>query len=215
MEQDELSTTFNGVELSGRQRLVLHHVVKRIEMDDGEKMWQTTVKEDSVTTGEVKRACDAIDWSKQLIRDLRQLHSAGLVVNVLDEVRWDNRGAAKEPKCIALNVSVELAIEAAITPDEYWAVHRPEPEDLDEAIEQIDALRERVDELEEELNQAKAVKNSALENAKKMREKAEEMAERNKEMEERLKEMETKLYQMDEKIENPGLVADEFTFGDD
>lgn len=207
-EEDPLATGVNREVLDGRERLVAYYIADAIETPDEEKRVPTTAEEDTFTTSEIKRRCEAIDWSKQLIRDLRSLYEAGLIVAAKQTFTWEDDDAKRDPRAFQLadDIDVEFIELVSVTPSEYWDIHgENDPETAEEAIEAVRQLQSRVDELEDELQDAKAVKEGALKMAKEAKQALEEAADADDvdELEERVNEMEDRLDKHRAAIEDP------------
>jgi hypothetical protein len=204
-----LTTTVNGKQLDGRERLVAHYIVRAIKTADKEKHVPTTAEETTFTTSEIKRHCEAIDWSKQLIRDLRSLYEADLIVAAKQSFTWSGDDAKRDPRAFQLDddVTIEFMGEfAAIEPGEYWDVHgENDPQTAEEAIEAVRQLQSRVEELEEDLRNAKAVKEGAKALAEDAVEAMEEAADADNvdELEGRVDEIEDRLNKHRAAMENP------------
>lgn len=207
--KDPLSTTINQTELSGRERLVAHYIVYAIETPDAEKHVPTTADEETFTTSEIKRRCEAIDWSKQLIRDLRGLYEADLIVAAKQTFSFTGDDAKRDPRAFRLadGIDTEFLNElVAVTPAEYSDVHgEDDPETAEEAIEAVSQLQNRVEKLEEELRDVKAVKEGALSLAEDATEAMEEAAKKEDvdDLEERVKKIENRLDKHRAAIEDP------------
>jgi len=208
-QEDPLSTTINGKELDGRERLVAHYIVDSIETPDADKRVPTTAEEHTFTTSEIKRRCEAIDWSKQLIRDLRSLYEADLIVAAKETFTWGTNDAKKDPRAFQLadGIDVEFVDDlVALPPVDYWDVYgTDDPETAEEAIEAVKQLQSRVEELEADLQDAKAVKEGAKQLAKEATEAMREAADADdvNELEERVNEIEDRLDKHRAAIEDP------------
>lgn len=208
-KKDPFSTTINKTELNGRERLVAHYLVDAIETSDDKKCVPTTAEEHTVTTSEIKRRCEAIDWSKQLIRDLRSLYEAELIVAAKQTFSFSGDDAKRDPRAFRLadGIDTELVDElVAVTPAEYWDVHgEDDPETAEEAIEAIRQLQNRVEELEEEIRDVKAVKQGALSLAEDATEAMKEAGKKENvnDLEERVEKIENRLDKHRAAIEDP------------
>lgn len=208
-DSDDLTTTVNGKQLDGRERLVAYYLVDAIETPDAEKRVPTTAEEHTFTTSEIKRNCEAIDWSKQLIRDLRNLYEADLIVAAKQTFTWSGTDAKRDPRAFQLadGIDTEFVAElVAVTPADYWSIHgEDDPETAEEAIEGVRQLQSRVEDLEEELRDVKAVKEGALSLAEDATEAMEEAADAEDvdELEERVEKIEDRLNKHRAAIEDP------------
>jgi len=209
VDEDPLSITVNGKKLDGRERLVAHYFVDAIDTPDDEKRVPTTAEEHTVTTSEIKRRCEAIDWSKQLIRDLRSLYEADLVVSAKQSFSFNDDDAKRDPRAFQLDpgTNTEAVDEfVAVTPSDYWNVHgESDPETAEEAIEAVRQLPSRVEELEAELRDVKAVKEGSLSLAEDATEAMEEAADAEDvdDLKERIEEIENRLNKHRAAIEDP------------